>query len=86
MLSPQNWTSLSWHHSSAKAGAAHLRGNTRTDRAEYNPAGSGDDSGEAQPHDEWMGELLLSGTGQYGLSCCGQLRKDEAASVVANQT
>ena len=32
--SPKNWTSLSWHRSSAKAGATHLWGNTRNDRTE----------------------------------------------------
>jgi hypothetical protein len=33
-----------------------------------------------------MGELLLSWTGQYSLSCCKWLRDDEAASMVANET
>jgi len=55
----------------ARAGAAHLRGNARTDRAEYHLAGSSDGRDEAQRHDVRMGELLLFWTGQYGLSCGG---------------
>jgi len=86
MLQPQNWTGLSWHRSSAKAGATHLRGDTRNDRTEYNLVGSSDNSDEAQSHNVRLGELLLSWAGQYSLSCCRWLRDDEAASVVANET
>jgi hypothetical protein len=82
----QCWTSLSWHRSSAKAGATHLWGNTRNDRTEYNLVGSSNNSDEAQPHNVRMGELLLSCTRQYGLSRCRRLRDDEAAAVVANET
>ena len=85
MLQPQNWTSLSGHRSSAKAGATHLWGNTRNDRTEYNLVGSSNNSDETQPHNVRMGELLLSWTGQYSLSRCRWLRDDEAASMVANE-
>jgi len=54
----------------ARKRAAHLRGNTRIDWAKYNLAGFRGDSTKAQPHDAWVGELLLSWTSQSSLSCC----------------
>ena len=46
---------------------------------------SGDGGSEAQPHDDWMGQLLLSRTSQQSLSGGGKPRPQEAASVVVCQ-
>ena len=68
--SPQNWPSLPWHAFQREKRVHRICGEiTRNDRTEYNLAGSSDNCNEAQPHDVRMGELLLSWTGQYGLSC-----------------
>ena len=57
----------------------------RNDRAKSNSAGSGDGGSEAQPHDDWMGQLLRSRASQQSLSGSGKPRLQEAASVVVCQ-
>jgi len=43
------------------------------------------DSSEPQPHDDWMGQLLLSRASPKGLSGGGKEHLQEAASVVVCQ-
>ena len=40
---------------------------------------------QAQPHDGWVGQLLLSGSGQQSLPGGGATRPEEAASVAVRQ-
>ena len=47
--------------------------------------GTADGGSEAQPHDDWVGQLLLSRASQQGLSGSGSTRPREAASVVVCQ-
>ena len=46
---------------------------------------SGDGGSEAQPHDDWVGQLLLSRASQQSLSGGGKPRLQKAASVVVCQ-
>src|SRR5580704_5214792 len=68
-----------------EAGDPHLRGDKRNDRTGSNPAGPRDGGSEAQPHDDWVGQLLLSRASQQGLSGGGTSRLQKAVSVVACQ-
>jgi hypothetical protein len=48
-------------------------------------AGPRDSGSEAQPHDDWVGQLLLFRTSQQGLSSNRRSRSQEAASVAVCQ-
>jgi hypothetical protein len=50
---------LSGHYSVGEAGEPHLRDDQQRNRRNKTPAGSGNSDRNSQPHDDWVGQLLL---------------------------
>src|SRR5258708_7276579 len=77
------WRSMTLSVSAALRKRA--RNAVRVSARRRNSAGPGDSGSETQPHDDWVGQLLLSRASQQCLQRGGKPRLQKATSVVVCQ-
>src|SRR5262245_30536681 len=86
MLLQADGPCLLGHETVGEEGPPRLRRDLGEHRATHVIAVSREDGRAAKPDVGWLGELLLPGVGQPGLSCDRSARVSSAASVVVRQT
>ena len=86
VLLAEDGTGLFRNDSVEETGATHLQGDQPRDRTEQDHSGPRNSHYDTQSNHDWVGELLLSGTGLESLSRSGTTHLQKVSPVAVRQT